>query len=182
MSKIGKRPIAIPEGIEAKLEAGRFLVSGPKGKLEMMISPLINATLEDNKIVFKIDDVGNREKRSMWGTTRALANNLIEGVLKGYEKKLEVVGVGYRVEADKKNLTLTLGYSHPIILVIPEGIEVTITKNVINVSGNSKQIVGEFSALIRSQKLQEPYKGKGIKYSDEIIRRKAGKVMKAAGS
>lgn len=182
MSKIGKRPIIIPEGIEAKLEAGRFLVSGPKGKLKMTISPLVQVKLEDNKIAFSIDDINNREKRAMWGTTRALANNLIEGVLKGYEKKLEIVGVGYRATAEKKNLTLVLGYSHPIVLQIPDDIEVKIVKNTINVSGNSKQMVGEFAALIRSKRPPEPYKGKGIKYSDEVIRRKAGKVMKAAGS
>ena len=182
MSKIGKKPIIIPEGIDAKLESGRLLVSGPKGKLEMPINPLVQANIENNQIVFSIDDLDDRKKKAMWGTTRSLADNMLVGVQKGYEKQLEVVGVGYRVASDKKNLTLNLGFSHPIILEIPQSIEVKVTKNIISIAGNSKQEVGEFAALIRSKRLPEPYKGKGIKYAGEVIRRKAGKVMKAAGS
>ena len=182
MSKIGKKPVEIPEGVEAKIEAGKLTVSGQKGKLEMDLHPQVQAKISENKLVFSIDDLDDRKKRAMWGTMRALADNLITGVQQGYEKQLEVVGVGYRVAADKKNLTLNIGYSHSIVLEIPEILEVKIAKNIITISGISKQIVGEFAALVRSQRPPEPYKGKGIKYVGEVIRRKAGKVMKTAGT
>ncbi|PIR97141.1 MAG: 50S ribosomal protein L6 [Candidatus Doudnabacteria bacterium CG10_big_fil_rev_8_21_14_0_10_41_10] len=182
MSKIGKRPIELPEGVTAKLEAGKILVTGPKGKMELATNPLVKIKVEEKNVVVSIDDLSNTKKKAMWGTMRSLINGMVEGVSKGFEKKLEVIGVGYRVTTDKKKINLHLGYSHPIDLEIPEGLEVTAVKNVITVSGINKQSVGQFASIIRSKRKPEPYKGKGVKYSNEVIRRKAGKVMKAAGA
>ena len=180
MSKIGKREIIIPQGVEFKLSGSKVEISGPKGKLALDISPRVEVK-QDAGTIKVLAKGQSRESKAMWGTTRSLLNSMVLGVSEGFEKKLEVVGVGYRVAADKKKVTLSLGYSHPIELPIPEGLEVKVEKNTIAVSGADKRAVGQFAAVIREQRKPEPYKGKGVKYADEVVRRKAGKVMKAAG-
>jgi large subunit ribosomal protein L6 len=181
MSRIGKKSITLPSGVEVKLEGGKCLVTGPKGKMEFPFSDLVQLKVEDGKVFTYVSDPSDRQVKTMWGTMRSLINNAITGVASGFEKKLEVIGVGYRVAAANKKVTLNLGYSHPIELAIPDGLEVKVEKNTLVISGIDRQAVGQFAAVIRDQRKPEPYKGKGIKYSDEVIRRKAGKVVKAVG-
>ncbi|MCB4208279.1 50S ribosomal protein L6 [Arthrobacter sp. UM1] len=178
MSRIGRLPISVPAGVEVKLEGNLVSVKGPKGTLEHKVASPISVSLEDNTIeVSRPDD--QRESRSLHGLTRSLINNLIIGVTQGYEKKLEIVGTGYRVQAKGSDLEFALGYSHPITVKAPEGITFTVegpTK--FSVSGISKQQVGEVSANIRKLRKPDPYKGKGVRYAGEQIRRKVGKAGK----
>lgn len=181
MSKIAKKPIILPAGVTVSVQAGSVTVSGPKGQLTGPVVPGVSIAAEDGRVRTSVEDPKERRLKSLWGTMHSLLVNMITGVSSGYVKKLEIVGVGYRATADKTKLSMHLGYSHPVELPIPAGLEVKVEKNVITVSGIDKQLVGEFSALIRSQRKPEPYKGKGIKYENEVIRRKAGKVVKAVG-
>jgi large subunit ribosomal protein L6 len=181
MSRIGKKIIELPAGVEIKMEGSRLFASGPKGKLELNVDPRISINIDGAKLTVAASDKKDRQQKIFWGTMRSLINNIVQGVSVGFSKKLEVIGVGYRVAVDKNKLTMQLGYSHPVELDIPAGLEVKVEKNNMTISGIDKQSVGQFSAIIRSQRPPEPYKGKGIKYSDEVIRRKAGKVMKAVG-
>lgn len=181
MSKIARKPIMLPAGVDVKVSGLNVLVSGPKGKLAMTASPMVEIKVEPTSVSTRVEDKAQRVSRTLWGTTHSLLANMIQGVSAGYEKKLEIIGVGYRATADKTKLTMLLGYSHPVELEIPAGLDVKVEKNVITVSGIDKQLVGQFSAIIRSKRKPEPYKGKGIKYSDEVVRRKAGKVVKAVG-
>ena len=178
MSRIGRLPISVPAGVEVKVEGNLVSVKGPKGTLEHTIASPITATLEEGTItVARPDDL--RESRSLHGLTRSLINNMIVGVTQGYEKKLEIVGTGYRVQAKGSDLEFALGYSHPITVKAPEGITFTVegpTK--FSVSGISKQQVGEVSANIRKLRKPDPYKGKGVRYAGEQIRRKVGKAGK----
>jgi len=177
MSRIGKQPITIPNGIEVKVEDGKINIK--KGNLSetIDIGDRVNVTIENNTITFspKGED---RSSRAFWGTYRALTNNAIIGLTKGFEKKLEINGVGYRAAVKGKTLELQLGYSHPINYEIPQGIEISVEKNIITVKGHSKQQVGQVAAIIRGFRKPEPYKGKGVKYVDEIIIKKAGKTAK----
>src|SRR3989344_3952620 len=182
MSIIGKLEIKLPQGVEVKLDGQNLHVKGPKGSLTWQAPKEVALKMEDSKIRTSIGDSGDRKLRSLWGTTRALINNMVRGVTEGFVRKLEVVGVGYRVVVAGTKLQLTLGYSHPIEMQIPEGLTVEVQKNTITISGADRQAVGQFAAQVRQQRKPEPYKGKGIKYSDEIIRRKAGKVVKAVAA
>lgn len=182
MSKIARKPITLPAGVEVKIDNGRVYVSGPKGRLECAVVPGVDIAVAEGRVTTSVPNRKDRRERSMWGTMHSLLKSMVLGAASGFEKKLEIVGVGYRASVDKTKITLNLGYSHPIELPIPAGVEVKVDKNIITVSGIDKQLVGQFSAHIRSQREPEPYKGKGIKYSDEVIRRKAGKVVKAVGS
>jgi len=177
MSRIGKQPITIPNGVEVNVENGKIEVK--KGKLTEVIDigDRVNVAIENNTITFspKGED---RSSRAFWGTYRALTNNAIIGLTKGFEKKLEINGVGYRAAVKGKTLELQLGYSHPINYEIPDGIEISVEKNIITVKGHSKQQVGQVAAIIRGFRKPEPYKGKGVKYADEIIIKKAGKTAK----
>ncbi|WP_187647500.1 50S ribosomal protein L6 [Nitrosophilus labii] len=177
MSRIGKQPVEIPSGVEVKIEDGKVIAK--KGNLvkEVDTRNYVDVKIEDNKIIFspKGED---RQSRAFWGTYRALTNNMIEGLVKGFEKRLEINGVGYRAAVSGKNLELQLGFSHPVIFPIPEGIEIKVEKNIIIVKGHDKQQVGQVAAKIRSFRPPEPYKGKGVKYVDEVIIRKAGKTAK----
>jgi len=177
MSRIGKQPVAIPSGVEVKIEDGKLIVK--KGNLtqEVEFGDRVIVKIEDNKIVF--EPAGeDKQSRAFWGTYRALTNNAIKGVVEGFEKKLEINGVGYRAQVKGKELELQLGFSHPVIYPIPEGITITVEKNIISVKGHDKQKVGQVAAEIRSFRPPEPYKGKGVKYVDEVIIRKAGKTAK----
>lgn len=177
MSRIGKQPVLIPSGIEVKLEGN--LLKFKKGKLEKELDTkgFVNFSLEDNSIVFSPKGT-DRQSRAFWGTYRALASNIVIGLHEGFSKTLEINGVGYKAAVKGKVLELALGFSHLINFPIPEGIEIVVEKNTVKISGADKQVVGEVAAKIRSFRPPEPYKGKGVKYIDEHIIRKAGKTSK----
>jgi len=175
MSRIGKQPINIPEHIEVKIESDQIRVKGPKGELTQITPDSIKVDFNDQKELIVSPQDNSKKAISMWGLFRTLIFNMVEGVINGFEKKLEIEGVGYRANLEGSKLVLSLGFSHPIEIKAPEGIEFKVEKNVITVSGLDKQLVGQISAKIRSQRKPEPYKGKGIRYQGEIIRRKAGK-------
>ena len=181
MSKIGKKIIIIPEGVEVKALDQVLNVKGPKGELTLNLHPDVTVDVVDDGIKVGVKDPENRLQRALWGTFRSLVQNNVTGVIEGFEKRLEIVGVGYKAEVSSDKLTLNVGYSHPVELEIPDGLEVKVEKNKIFVSGIDRQAVGQFASQTRAVRKPEPYKGKGIKYEDEIIRRKAGKVVKAVG-
>ena len=174
MSRIGKLPIAIPAGVEVKIEGHTVTAKGPKGTEVVTVRPEINVAVEDNHVVVtRVDD--SREARSLHGLSRTL----IKGVSEGFEKKLEIVGVGYRANMEGSNLNMALGYSHPVIIVPPAGITISVEANTkVSVKGSNKQLVGDVAAEIRGKRPPEVYKGKGVKYEGEYIRRKAGKAGK----
>ncbi len=179
MSRIGRLPVVIPAGVEVKLEDGNVMtVKGPKGEISRKLCADMNIAIEDGQI--KIDRPSEQKKhKALHGLTRTLIFNLVEGVTNGYTKLLEINGVGYRAAKDGKKLTLTLGYSHPVIMMDPEGVTSTVEgNNKITVTGINKEAVGQYAAEIRDKRRPEPYKGKGIKYAGEHIRRKAGKTGK----
>jgi len=175
MSRIGKLPIELPDKVEAKINAGHVAIKGPKGELAFDFTEQFVAIKLEGKTITVTPKSTEKKSISMWGTTRTLVNNMVVGVSTGFMKSLEFNGVGYKAAAKGKNLELNLGYSHPIIYELPEGITAKVTKNVIDISGCNKELVGFAAAKIRSFRPPEPYKGKGIKYSDEHIIRKAGK-------
>ncbi|MBB3771096.1 MULTISPECIES: 50S ribosomal protein L6 [Ancylobacter] len=175
MSKIGKAPITIPAGVTASVDGQTVTVKGPKGALEVNVVEEIGVTLDNGTVLFAPRGETNRH-RAMWGLSRTLVANLVEGVTKGFEKKLEISGVGYRAAVQGKNLNLALGYSHDVIYSIPEGIQIVTPKPTeIVVSGIDRQKVGQVAAEIREFRGPEPYKGKGVKYAGEFIFRKEGK-------
>lgn len=173
--------MAIPSGVTVELAPNLLKAKGPKGELSLPIHPKVSVSKTDSEITVAVKREDNKQERALWGLYRALIANTIHGVVEGYTKVLEVNGVGYKAAVAGKKITLNLGYSHPIELEAPDGVEVKVEKNTITVSGINKQAVGQFAAVIREQRRPEPYKGKGIKYADEVIRRKAGKVVKAVG-
>jgi large subunit ribosomal protein L6 len=175
MSRIGKRPVPIPSGITADVEGQTVKLKGPKGALSTVVPDDVDVKLDDGRI--KVDPRNDTKRaRSQWGTSRTLIANLIAGVSKGFERRLEINGVGYRAAVQGKNLQLALGYSHDIVYPIPEGITIATPRPVeIVISGADRQKVGQVAAEIREYRPPEPYKGKGIKYSDERIFRKEGK-------
>jgi large subunit ribosomal protein L6 len=182
MSRVGKKPITIPDGVEVKLEDKHISVKGPKGVLEMDVHTKSDVSVDEvegvKSIEVKLSGEKDQEAVAMWGTTRALIANMVQGVTEGFSKSLEVVGVGYKVNMKGKDVVFEVGYSHAVEFKIPEGIEVKIEKNNVTISGIDRQLVGKIAAEMRKIRKPEPYKGKGIKYSDEVIRRKAGKAAK----
>ena len=179
MSRIGKMPIAIPAGVTVEIaENNKVTVKGPKGTLERVLPSEMDIKMEGSEIVVsRPNDL--KKMRSLHGLTRTLINNMVIGVTEGYEKKLEVNGVGYRAQKQGKKLVLSLGYSHPVEMEDPEGLETVLDgQNIIVVKGIDKEKVGQYAAEIRAKRAPEPYKGKGIKYADEVIRRKVGKTGK----
>ncbi len=179
MSRIGRMPIAIPAGVTVAIaENNKVTVTGPKGTLERVLPSEMTIKEEDGHIVVtRPNDL--KKMKSLHGLTRTLVNNMVVGVTSGYEKKLEINGVGYRAQKQGKKLVLSLGYSHPVAMEDPEGIEATMEgQNVIIIKGIDKEKVGQYAAEIRDKRRPEPYKGKGIKYADEVIRRKVGKTGK----
>jgi large subunit ribosomal protein L6 len=175
MSRIGKKAVPIPSGVTANVEGQTVKVKGPKGTLQVVLPDDVTVKMEGGGV--KVDPRNETKRaRSMWGTSRTLVNNLVTGVTKGYERKLEITGVGYRAALQGKNLQIALGYSHDVIYPVPEGIAIATPKPTeILVSGIDKQKVGQVAAEIRAFRPPEPYKGKGVKYSDEYIFRKEGK-------
>jgi len=178
MSKVGKKKIEIPPEVKISYENRKLTVEGPKGKLELTIFPGLDLDIKEKEIsVIKVGE--GKKVQAMWGTTRQLIRNMIEGVTKGFEKKLEISGLGYRAEIKDNNLILHVGFSHPVLFPIPEGVSISVDKNIITVSGINKELVGNVAAKIRKIKEPDPYKGKGIKYVDEVIRRKLSKKQRA---
>ena len=178
MSRIGKKPITIPAGVEVKINGSEVTVKGPKGELKNTFNSEISIAMEGNEIIVTRPS-DNKNHRSLHGLTRTLISNMVEGVSKGYSKELEVNGVGYRVQKQGKDLVMNLGYSHQVIMPEIAGISIEVpAPNKIIISGADKQMVGQFAAEVREKRPPEPYKGKGIKYVDEYIRRKEGKAAK----
>jgi large subunit ribosomal protein L6 len=175
MSRVGKKPVVIPSGVNASVEGQLVKVKGPKGALELMLHDDVSAKVDGGNV--KIDPkYETKRARAMWGTYRSLVANLIEGVAKGYERRLEISGVGYRAALQGKNLQIQLGYSHDIVYPVPDGITITLPKvTEVVVAGIDRQKVGQVAAEIRAFRKPEPYKGKGVKYSDEYVFRKEGK-------
>ncbi len=181
MSRIGKQPVVIPQGVKVAIKDNRVEVSGPKGKLEMDTRPEIDIIQENDTLLCRPRG-GSKRILAFWGMTRSLLNNMVEGVDKGFSKKLIVEGIGYRANISGKTLTLNVGYSNPVEFALPEGITADVDKNnVITISGIDKELVGLVSAKIRAIRKPEPYKGKGIRYEDEHIVRKVGKAAAATG-
>ncbi|OGE80131.1 MAG: 50S ribosomal protein L6 [Candidatus Doudnabacteria bacterium RIFCSPHIGHO2_01_FULL_45_18] len=181
MSRIGKKPVPIPAGVTVDLKDETLKVKGPKGELALTIHPKVTVSKNDSEIIVSVKHPDEKSERALWGLFRALINNMVVGVTTGFTKILEINGVGYKAASSGKKLVLNLGFSHPIEMEVPPGLEAQVEKNVITITGSDRQAVGQFAAVVRSQRKPEPYKGKGIKYQDEIIRRKAGKVVKAVG-
>ena len=178
MSRIGKKPIEIPSGVEVKIEGNMISVKGPKGTESVTFRDEVKVSVADNHVIVEPNSE-DRKTNALHGLFRTLIANAIHGVSQGFEKKLEIVGVGYRANMEGSNLNLVLGYSHPVVVVPPTGITLAVEANTkISVKGTNKQTVGDVAAFIRSKRPPEVYKGKGVKYEGEHIRRKAGKAGK----
>ncbi|MFR1673285.1 MAG: 50S ribosomal protein L6 [Candidatus Gastranaerophilaceae bacterium] len=178
MSRIGKLPIEIPQGVEIKIDGQTVTAKGPLGEETVELRPEIAVKNEDNKLLLS-KTVDSKEADALYGLSRTLVANAVHGVKEGFEKKLEIQGVGYRANMEGKNLNLSLGYSHPVIVEPPAGITISVEANTkITVKGSNKQTVGDIAALIRGKRPPEVYKGKGVRYEGEVIRRKAGKAGK----
>lgn len=180
MSKVGKKPIDIPSGVTVSIKEDVISVKGPKGELTKPLTKGVNVIVEGNLIKLTPME-GDKENIAKWGLQRALVANMIIGVTQGFEKVLEFQGVGYKANAKGKDLELSLGYSHPITIPGVEGITFSVEKNSIKISGTDKELVGKVAAEIRTKRLPEPYKGSGIRYKDEVIKRKAGKKAVTTG-
>ena len=176
MSRLGKLPIKIPTDVKINVNKDIVIVSGKNGELKQKLHSDIIIDINENEVVVKVKNPEDKKQNSLWGLFRALINNMVVGVESGYEKKLEIKGVGYKATVNGNKLNLNLGFSHPIEFVLPDGISANVENNTISIKGADKQLVGEVAAQIRKYRKPEPYKGKGIRYSDEIIRRKAGKA------
>jgi large subunit ribosomal protein L6 len=175
MSRVGKNPIAVPDGVEVRIADSDITVKGKLGELQLALMPEVRVTMENNQLLFEPEDESSRA-RKLWGLYRANVNNMVQGVSAGFTKNLEIQGVGYRAAVQGKKLKLDVGYSHSVLYDIPEGITITCEKpTAIAVTGRDKQAVGQVAAEIRSFRKPEPYKGKGIRYVGEYIRRKEGK-------
>ena len=181
MSRIGKKPHRIPEGVTVAVDRQTITVTGPKGSLTHLAAMATSVSTSDSMVT--VTKKGNsKEAAALWGTTARLIANMITGVTEGFQKQLELNGVGFRMAVKGKQVDLALGFSHPVFVDIPEGITVTIEKNILTVAGIDRQVVGQFTANLRALKPAEPYKGKGFRYSDEIVRRKEGKRAVATAS
>jgi large subunit ribosomal protein L6 len=179
MSRIGNKPVALPSGVEVIVAENNLItVKGPKGELSRTFSPNLGFSIEGNVVTITRPN-DNKENKMIHGTTRALLNNMVVGVSEGFKRELEIIGVGYRAQKQGEKLVLSAGYSHPVELVAPQGVTVEVpTQTSVIVTGIDKQVVGEFAANIRSVRAPEPYKGKGIRYKGEYVRRKEGKKAK----
>jgi large subunit ribosomal protein L6 len=184
MSRIGKKPVPAPAGVKVAVKDRTVNVEGPKGKPSLNFRPEVTVAWDEPKREVTVGlakgySADQKEPNAYWGTTRALIRNMIEGVTKGYERQLEVVGVGWTASMAGKAIKLTVGYANPIVLDVPAGVTVAIDKQFVKISGPDRQVVGQFASAIRSQRKPEPYNGKGIKYQEETIKRKQGKQFGA---
>ena len=175
MSRIGKQPIRIPKDATIDLKDNKITVTGPKGKLQRSIHPKINVGIDKDQIIISVND-NTKESKSLHGLYRVLINNMIIGVTKSFKKTLDIVAIGYRAEKKQETIIFNIGYSHPVVYNLPNGIDAKIEKTRITLSSIDKELLGKTAALIRNFRPPEPYKGKGIRYMGEMIRRKAGKV------
>lgn len=183
MSRIGKKPIPLPKEVKVSLQGGELQAEGPKGKLTLRIDPSVEVNLNENEIICTIRDKTQPNSKARFGLVRSQIFNMVYGCSKGFTKELEVVGVGYRAQVKGKELELSLGFSHPVKYPIPDGINIKVDKqNKIIVEGTDRQLVGQTAAEIRDYRHPEPYKGKGVKYAGEVIRRKAGKAAATTGA
>lgn len=180
MSRIGKKIRTLPSGVTAEVKATELLVKGPKGELNQKLHPHISIVVNGAEVSVSVANENNKKDRSLWGTFSSILENMIEGVTTGFKKQLEINGVGYKAALKGANLNLEVGFSHPVEVKAVPGVKFSVDKNIITVEGIDKQVVGEMAATIRRIKKPEPYKGKGIKYIDEVIRRKAGKTAAKA--
>lgn len=180
MSRLGKLPIKLPAGVSMTINAKEYAFKGPKGELRLAVNPLIGAKIENNEISVAPYDREVKNASALWGLMWSLIRNSVEGVSVGFTKKLEINGVGYRAAVAGQQLNMSLGFSHPIEFKLPSGITASVAANVVTLAGADKALVGEIAAQIRKIRQPEPYKGKGVKYADEIIRRKAGKAAAKA--
>lgn len=180
MSRIGKQPVLLPAGVTVAIDHTLVTVKGPKGELKERFHPHVFFHQEEGSMRVTVEKPDERTDRALWGLSRVLLQNMITGVTEGFTKALEVHGVGYRVAVSGRKVVLSLGFSHPVEFLLPDGIEAKAEGNVLTLSGTNKQQIGETAARIRSFRKPEPYKGKGIRYVGEAVRRKAGKVMKSA--
>ena len=179
MSRIDKKPVVIPDGVEVKIDGQVVTAKGPLGTETVELREEVTVKVENNEIIVDIKDHNDRKSRALWGLSRTLVNNAVEGVKHGFTKKLEIQGVGYRANMEGSNLNLVLGYSHPVLVTPPEGIKISVEANTkITVTGSNKQMVGDVAAEIRGKRPPEVYKGKGVRYEGEYVRRKAGKTGK----
>lgn len=176
MSRVGKKIRVIPAGVQAEIKSNQLVVKGPKGELKQIIHPHVTVSINDGKIEVTVANPENKKDRALWGTFSSIIGNLLNGVNTGFKKELEINGVGYKVSMSGNNLILDVGYSHPVNFLAVPGIKFGVEKNIITVEGADKQLVGEIAAQIRAVKKVEPYKGKGIKYTNEVARHKAGKT------
>ena len=181
MSRIGKKPVVIPSGVKVEKKDLTLTITGPKGTLVLPLHEKVKVEITEKEVLVDVDGKDNKRQKALWGLFRALIQNQVDGVTKGFEKKLEVIGVGFKVALQGTKIVMALGFSHPVEVEVPKGLTVTVDKNIISISGPDKQQVGQFAAEVRELKKPEPYKGKGIKYIDEVIIRKAGKVDKVVG-
>ncbi|MDP2692470.1 MAG: 50S ribosomal protein L6 [bacterium] len=180
MSRIGKQIIQIPSGVEVSVKNGKIFVSGPKGQLERDLHSLVTINIVDGKVTVDVVNKENKQERSLWGTFAAHIKNMIKGVTEGFKRQLEINGVGYKVALQGKDLKIDVGFSNPVIYKMPEGVTALVEKNLITLESSNNELLGRVAAEIRSIRKPEPYKGKGIKYVEETIRRKAGKAAKSA--
>ncbi|MDD3711288.1 MAG: 50S ribosomal protein L6 [Patescibacteria group bacterium] len=177
MSRLGKLPIKIPAGTQVNIDKGFITVKGPKGELKQELIKAVKVEMNDNnELIVSINNPEDKKERSFWGLFRALVNNMVIGVNDGYQKKLEIKGVGYKVAVNGNKINLNLGFSHPVEFPLPDGVSAVAEGNFLTIIGIDKQLVGELAAQIRKLRKPEPYKGKGIRYIDEVVRRKAGKA------
>lgn len=181
MSRVGKKPILISQGVQVKIEGQTIKISGPKGELSKEIPAEIKVEIKEENISLS-PKIETKRTNALWGLTRAILANMLKGVTEGYEKKLGIEGLGFRAQLSGDNLLLHVGYSHPVEIKAPPGIKFSVEKNIITVSGIDKELVGQIAANVRKVKPPEPYKGKGIKYVGEKIRKKLGKKAVAAGA
>ena len=175
MSRIGKMPVAIPKGVTVKVDDGMVKTKGPKGELSRPVSPQVEIKVEADEVIV-LPTGTSRQHKAMHGLARSLIQNLVTGVSTGFTRVLEVNGVGYRADVKGRTLHLALGYSHPIEVLLPEGVDASVEKNRISLTGTDIEVLGQLAAVIRQQRPPEPYKGKGIRYIDEHVRRKVGKA------
>ncbi len=181
MSRIGRKIILIPKGVEIKITDQKISIKGPQGNLEQALPKFVKIEIKDQELKVLVDNPEKKEQKACWGTMAALIRNMIKGVQEGFEKTLELVGVGYRAELKGDKIILNIGFSHPIEFNLPAKVEAKVEKNSIILKSIDKQLLGETAARIRRFRKPEPYKGKGIKYAGEIIRRKAGKKVSTGG-
>jgi len=181
MSKVGKQPINIPEGVEVKIAEGEISATGENGETRIVLPRGVVVEKKDNQIIVSQKNK-NAKNTALWGTYRSLISNMVKGVSQGWKKELEMVGTGYRCQVENGKLVLIVGFSHPVTMEIPEKISVGVEKNNLTIEGPEKDVVGQFAAKVRAVRPPEPYKGKGIKYIDEVVRRKPGKAAKGPGA